>query len=80
MVVKLQRFQFTAIFFCVILYAMSTLIDKFGAFVGNKVQNHPDTARKLLVAAYRGKRLQLRHFPDKKLSPARNWMALQSME
>ena len=76
----MQRFQFTAIFFCVILYAMSTLIDKFGAFVGNKVQNHPDTARKLLVAAYRGKRLQLRHFPDKKLSPARNWMALQSMD
>ena len=79
-VVNWPYFQFTTGFFYVILYAMSTIVDKFGALVGNKIQDHPDTARKLLVAAYRGKRIQLKHFPDKNLSPARNWMALQSMD
>ena len=44
------------------------------------MEKRPKTARKLLTAAYRAKRLQLRHFPDKRLTPARNWMALQSMD
>lgn len=58
---------------------MSTVIEKFGNYVADKVREKPGSARKLLTAAYRGKKAQLRYFPDKKLSPARNYMALQSM-
>lgn len=58
---------------------MSSIVEKFGAYVGKKVQEKPKTAEKLLVTAYRGKLVQLKHFPDKRLSPARNYMAVQSM-
>ncbi len=59
---------------------MSTIIDKFGHYVSKEVGIHPARARKLLIAGYRAKKAQLRFFPDKRLSPARNYMALQSME
>jgi benzoyl-CoA reductase/2-hydroxyglutaryl-CoA dehydratase subunit BcrC/BadD/HgdB len=59
---------------------MSTIIDRFGAAVSSRVSAHPKTVRKLLKAAYQAKLFQLKHFPDRKLTPARSWMALQSME
>lgn len=48
--------------------------------MGKQAGRRPAAARRLLTAGFRAKRLQLRHFPDKRLSPARNWMALQSMD
>lgn len=59
---------------------MSTIIEKFGNTVSGKVREKPETARKLLTAAYRAKRFQLRHFPDQRLSPARQFMAVRSMD
>ncbi len=58
---------------------MSTIIDKFGNYVSKEVAIHPIRARRLLIAGYRAKKAQLKLFPDKRLSPARNQMALQSM-
>ena len=59
---------------------MSTIVEKFGNSVSGMVREKPGTAGKLLTAGYRAKRFQLKHFPDKRLSPARQYMALQSME
>ena len=59
---------------------MSTIVEKFGDSVSGMVREKPGTAGKLLTAGYRAKRFQLKHFPDKRLSPARQYMALQSME
>ena len=59
---------------------MSTIVEKFGNGVSGMVREKPGTAGKLLTAGYRAKRFQLKHFPDKRLSPARQYMALQSME
>lgn len=58
---------------------MSSVVERFGAHVSALVRKNPAGARKLLVTAYRGKRLQLKHFPEKALSPARQYMALESM-
>ena len=58
---------------------MSSIIEKFGSLVGRKVTEKPGLARGLLVTAYKGKRIQLKHFPDKRLSPARDYMAVESM-
>ena len=59
---------------------MSGVIEKFGGYVSGLVREHPERARKLLVTAYRGKKLQLDHFPEKTLSPARQFMARESMK
>ena len=58
---------------------MSNLVEKFGAYVGKKINTNPGAANQLLLTAYRGKRIQLKRFPDKRLSPARDYMAIQSM-
>ncbi|MEE1114442.1 MAG: 2-hydroxyacyl-CoA dehydratase family protein [Eubacterium sp.] len=59
---------------------MADLIAKFGNFVGNRIENHPTAVKNMLLAAYHGKRIQLAKFPLKGLSPARNEMALISMD
>ncbi|MBQ9062218.1 MAG: 2-hydroxyacyl-CoA dehydratase [Eubacterium sp.] len=59
---------------------MSQLVEKFGNYVNTKIETNPDAARKLLLAAYRAKLVQLRHFPDKRLSRARDLMAVESMK
>ena len=58
---------------------MGNLVEKFGAYVGRQLDEHPRRAAALLLTAYRAKRIQLKHFPDKRLSPARDYMAVQSM-
>lgn len=59
---------------------MSGLVEKFGTYVSSLVREHPERARRLLVTAYQGKKLQLDHFPEKSLSPARQFMAGESMK
>jgi len=59
---------------------MSQLVEKFGTYVSSKIDTNPEAARKLLLAAYRAKLVQLRHFPDKRLSRARDLMAVESMK
>ncbi|MBR2189161.1 MAG: 2-hydroxyacyl-CoA dehydratase [Eubacterium sp.] len=59
---------------------MSGIVEKFGAYVGTKIEENPALVRKLLLAAYRGKLAQLRAFPDKRLSRARDLMAVESMK
>ena len=59
---------------------MSGIVKKFGACVGGLVREKTERARKLLVTAYRAKKLQLDHFPEKALSPARQFMARESMK
>ena len=58
---------------------MSDLVAKFGSYLGRNIAEKPDRVRKLLLTAYKLKRVQLKHFPDKRLSPARNMMAVSSM-
>lgn len=59
---------------------MGNIVEKFGNYVGGCVENEPDRARRLLLAAYRCKLVQLKHFPDKRLSPARDILAEASMK
>ena len=59
---------------------MSQIVEKFGGFVDTKIETNPEAARKLLLAAYRAKLFQLKAFPDKRLSRARDLMAVESMK
>lgn len=59
---------------------MSTIVNKFGNYVSGKVEKDPDQVRRLLLAAYKGKLMQLQRFPDKRLSAPRNQMAVISMQ
>ena len=58
---------------------MADMIQKFGNLVDAQIPDHPNAARRLLLAAYYAKRVQLKKFPPKELSPARNDMAVTSM-
>ena len=59
---------------------MSDLVAKFGSYVDSKIEKEPEKARKLLIAAYRAKLVQLRAFPDKRLGRSRDLMAVESMK
>ncbi|MCC6094075.1 MAG: 2-hydroxyacyl-CoA dehydratase family protein [Eubacterium sp.] len=58
---------------------MADIVRKFGEFVDAQIPAHPDAARRLLLAAYYAKRVQLQKFPSGELWPARNDMAVTSM-
>lgn len=59
---------------------MSDLIERFGNLVGSKIDTKPHAARRLLLAAYRAKLIQLKHFPEKRLGKSRDLMAVESMK
>jgi len=59
---------------------MSDLVAKFGSYVDSKIEKEPEKARKLLLAAYRAKLVQLRAFPEKRLGRSRDLMAVESMK
>lgn len=59
---------------------MGNLIEKFGAYVGNQIESRPERARRLLLAGYRAKLLQLSALPDKRLMKARDLLAVESMK
>ncbi len=59
---------------------MADMVQKFGSFLNSRMETDPASARRLLTAAFRAKRLQLKFFPDKRLSPARRELALYSMD
>ena len=44
---------------------MTDIIQKFGDFVDAQIPDHPNAARRLLLAAYYAKRIQLKKFPPK---------------
>lgn len=58
---------------------MSDVVEKFGSIVDSRVEEKPDSARNLLLAAYRGKLFMLKHFPDRRLPKSRDMMAVASM-
>lgn len=55
------------------------LVSRFGRLIDDRIEQHPVAARRLLLAGYYAKRLQLKHFPLSGLSPARNDLAITSM-
>ena len=58
---------------------MSDIVETFGRLVGRQIEKKPQRARRLLLAGYYAKRLQLKIAPQKGLSPARNDLAVTSM-
>ena len=58
---------------------MADLVGKYGRMVDNRIEEHPVAARRMLLFGYYAKRFQLKHFPLKGLSPARNDLAVTSM-
>ena len=58
---------------------MADLVQKYGRMVDSRIEEHPVAARRMLLAGYYAKRIQLKHFPLKGLSPARNDLAVTSM-
>lgn len=59
---------------------MNSIIERFGDFVGKKVPQNPETARKLLLAALKLSRAQNRYLPDKKLMSAQSKLAVLSAD
>lgn len=59
---------------------MSEFVTRFGNYVDSKIEKYPERARRLLLSAYRAKLFQLKRFPDKRLSKARDLMAVESMK
>ena len=58
---------------------MTDLVKTFGDLVDKQITEHPVAARRMLLAGYYAKRFQLKHFPSAGLSPARNRLAITSM-
>ena len=58
---------------------MADLVQKYGNIVDRLIANHPTAARRMLLFGYYAKRVQLKHFPQKGLSQARNDLAVLSM-
>ncbi len=52
---------------------MNEKIEKFGGFLGRKVEKHPRAVAKTLSAVYRGIGLQARRFPNKDLPASREF-------
>ena len=59
---------------------MSTLIERFGAYVGNKAETDPKAARRLILAAYRGFGWYQKHKPDPRRPNSRQILADASMK
>ena len=59
---------------------MSTLIERFGAYVGNKAETDPKAARRLILAAYRGFGWYQKHKPDPRRPYSRQILADASMK
>ncbi|MCR4752578.1 MAG: 2-hydroxyacyl-CoA dehydratase family protein [Eubacterium sp.] len=59
---------------------MADLVKKYGGMVDALIEAHPTAARRMLLAGYYAKRVQLKRFPLKGLSPARNDLAVTSMD
>jgi benzoyl-CoA reductase/2-hydroxyglutaryl-CoA dehydratase subunit BcrC/BadD/HgdB len=56
------------------------IVKTFGGIIGNRVEDHPDTARKLLLAGYAAQRVMLAAHPDKRLPPSRRFIACTVMD
>lgn len=59
---------------------MEDIIAKFGQYVDKQLLMKPETARKELILGYKAFNLKLKYAPDKKLSPARQYLAKVCME
>lgn len=59
---------------------MSDLITKFGQHIDNRIVKNPEMARKELLLGYRAFELKMRCAPDKRLSPARKYLAKICMD
>ncbi len=58
---------------------MSTVVEKFGQFVGRKIPEDPASARQWILRAYRVFGWYQDHFPDKKKPPSRQYLASACM-
>lgn len=54
---------------------MSDIITKFGQHIDNTIAKNPDAARKELLLGYKVFNLKMKYAPDKRLSPARKYLA-----
>ncbi len=59
---------------------MSTLIERFGSYVGKKTETDPKAARRLILAAYRGFGWYQKHKPDPRRPYSRQILANASMK
>lgn len=59
---------------------MSTLIERFGLYVGTKVNTDPQAARRLILAAYKGFGWYQKHKPDPRRPRSRQLLADASMK
>ena len=57
-----------------------TIIEKFGAMVGDAALKDPEKARRLLLTGYRLQEQRLRFFPDKEIPPSGQYAALVVMK
>ena len=56
------------------------VVRTFGATVAQEAKTHPDRARKLLIAGWKAKRVQLSVLPDKRLPKSRQYASRLAMD
>ena len=59
---------------------MADIITKFGQHIDNTISKNPDAARKELLLGYKAFNLKMKYAPDKRLSPARKYLAKICMD
>ena len=59
---------------------MGNIVDRFGQIIQDRCETKPEAARKLLLAGYRAKRLQLKAAPRKHANKADQFAAVETMD
>ena len=59
---------------------MADIITKFGQHIDNTISKNPEAARKELLLGYKAFYLKMKYAPDKRLSPARKYLAKICMD
>lgn len=59
---------------------MGKIVDQFGQIIQDQCETRPETARKLLLAGYHAKNLQLKTAPGKQVSKAAQYAAVKTMD
>ncbi|MCF0248133.1 MAG: 2-hydroxyacyl-CoA dehydratase [Synergistes sp.] len=54
---------------------MSSIVAKFGAYIGRLARKKPEKVRQLIIPACRAKKIQFKYFSQKRQSPARNHLS-----
>ena len=59
---------------------MSDIIAKFGQHIDREIPKKPDSARREMLLGYRAYGMKLKYAPDKRLSPARQYLGAVCMD